>query len=207
LPAIWRNEGDLLKSDKIMHEEIEEIETEKKEEIEPPEKHEKITHKEQKLVADIEQRIGDMETQLKRVQAEFENYRKRTDKERQMLLSAGSAVMIEKLLPILDEMEVAVNAIHHEASTKEIKAGMEMLHKKFHSLLEKEGLIDMDSLGKTFDPYLHESVQRVEGDEDDKIVEVLKKGYLFKGGVLRHAMVIVSKKNTKEEEKEKKKDN
>jgi molecular chaperone GrpE len=171
-----------------------EIPTEKKEELEAPEKKAKIAHKEQKLVGDIEQRIGDLENQLKRVQAEFENYRKRTDKERQMLLSAGSAVMIEKLLPIMDEMEIAVDAIHHEADIKEIKSGMEMLHKKFHSLLEKEGLMEMDSLGKVFDPYRHEAVRRIEGDEDDKIVEVLKKGYLFKGGVLRHAMVVVSKK-------------
>jgi molecular chaperone GrpE len=179
-----------------------EIGTEKKEELQAPEKKAKITYKEQKMLGDVEKRVSDLEDQLKRVQAEFENYKKRTDKEREMLLSAGSAVMIEKLLPILDEMGVAVNAIHHEASTKEIKTGMEMLHKKFHSLLEKEGLQEMDSMGKTFDPYKHEAVQRIEGDEDDKIVEVLKKGYLFKGGILRHAMVVVSKKKEGEKKNE-----
>ena len=191
-----------MSKEKIMHEDIQEIDTQKNEEIEPPEKHEKIAHTEQKLVADIEVRISDLENQLKRVQAEFENYQKRTDKERQMLLSAGSAIMIEKLLPILDEMEIAVNAIHHEASIKEIKAGMEMLHKKFHSFLEKEGLQEMGSLGKTFDPYKHEAVKRVDGGEDDKIVEVLKKGYMYKGGVLRHAMVVVSKKPSQEKKPE-----
>jgi molecular chaperone GrpE len=178
-----------------------EIGTEKKEELQAPEKKKKISHEDQVLISNVEQRVDELETQLKRVQAEFENYRKRTDKEREMLLSAGSAVMIEKLLPILDEMEIAVDAIHHEASTQEIKSGMEMLHKKFHSLMEKEGLSEMDSMGKTFDPYRHEAVRKVEGEEDDRIVEVLKKGYLFKGGILRHAMVVVSKKNEKEEKK------
>jgi len=177
-----------------------EIGTEKREELDAPKIKEKIAHEDHLLLADVEERITGLENQLKRVQAEFENYRKRTDREREMLLSAGSALMVEKLLPILDEMEVAVNAIHHEASTKEIKAGLEMIHKKFRTLLEKEGLSEMESLGKAFDPYRHEAVRRVEGEEDDKVVEVLKKGYLFKGGILRHAMVVVSKKKDEMEQ-------
>lgn len=187
---------------KEMEQETQKLETEKKEELEAPEKKKKISHEDQKLVGSIEQRISELENQLKRVQAEFENYKKRTDKEREMLLSAGSAVMIEKLLPILDEMEIAVDAIHHNASVKDIKSGMEMLHKKFHSMLEKEGLSEMKTEGEIFDPYRHEAVRRVEGDEDNKIMEVLKKGYLFKGGVLRHAMVVVSKKKEEGEKKD-----
>jgi molecular chaperone GrpE len=198
----------MTKKEKIKHEEIMEIASEKKEEIEPPEKKKKISHEEQKLIESIEQRIGELEAQLKRVQAEFENYRKRTDREREMLLMAGSAGMIEKLLPVVGDMEVAIDAIHHKASAKEIKEGMEMLYKKFHSLLEKEGLSEMNLENQLFDPYMHEAIRRVEGDTDGKIVEVLKKGYLFKGNVLRHAMVVVSKKKeeTKEEEKKEEKE-
>jgi molecular chaperone GrpE len=193
-----------MSKDKIKHEDLMEISSEKKEEIEPPEKKEKIAHEDQKLVGSIEQRITELENQLKRVQAEFENYKKRTDREREMLLMAGSAGMIEKLLPVVGDMEVAIDAIHHKASAKEIKEGMEMLYKKFHSLLEKEGLSEMNLENQLFDPYMHEAIRRVEGDTDGKIVEVLKKGYLFKGNVLRHAMVVVSKK--KEEVKKEKKE-
>jgi molecular chaperone GrpE len=146
------------------------------------------------------QRISDLEEQVKRLQAEFENYKKRTAKERETLLSSGSAATIMKLLPVLDEMEVAIAAMAHDASAKGLKHGMEMLHKKFISILEKEGLGEMKALGDSFDPYRHEAVRTVEGGEDGKVAEVMKKGYLFKGNVLRHAMVVVTKK--KEDKKE-----
>lgn len=190
-------------TEKIEIKKKEEIPSEKKEELEAPEKTEKIAHEEPKLVEEaIEQRVSDLEDQLKRVQAEFENYRKRTERERETLLAGGSAMMIDKLLPILDEMDLAIQTIHHKASAKEIKEGMEMLHKKFHSMLEKEGLGEMNCENQAFDPYRHEAIRAVEGKEDGKIVEVLKKGYLFRGNVLRHAMVVVSKKIEEVKEKE-----
>jgi len=178
-------------------------EEQKKEPLPEPHKPGLIRHegqKEQKLVKESDaQRITDLEDQMKRLQAEFENYKKRTDREREMFLATGSAATIIKLLPVLDEMEVAVNAIHHKAGAQEIKAGMEMLHRKFLHILEKEGLGEMKALGEPFDPYRHEAVRTVEGREDGKVAEVVKKGYLFKGNVLRHAMVVVTKK--KEEAK------
>jgi len=169
--------------------------SEKKVEIAEPEKPEQIPHEEPKLIKESAgQRITDLENQLRRIQAEFENYKKRTDKEREMLRASGSAMMVMQLLPILDEMEVAVNSIHHNAGAKEVKAGMEMLYTKFVSLLNKEGVTEMKALGESFDPYKHEALRTVEGDDEGKVVEVMKKGYLYKGSVLRHAMVVVSRK-------------
>jgi len=154
-----------------------------------------LKHEEPKLIKETEgQRISDLEDQMKRLQAEFENYKKRTGKERETLMMAGSAATIIKLLPVLDEMEVATAAMIHDPSSKSLKHGVEMLHKKFIHVLEKEGLSEMKALGESFDPYRHEAVRTVEGKEDGKITEIMKKGYLFKGNVLRHAMVVVSKK-------------
>ncbi len=177
-----------------------ELGNEKKPEISAPEKKAQISHegqKEPKLVKESDvQRIVDLENQLKRVQAEFENYKKRTEKEKQMLMMAGSASMIMKLLPLFDEVEIAIGALHHKAEVKNIKQGMEMLHTKFHSVLDREGVSEMECLGKEFDPYMHEALRTVDADEtgDGKVVEVMKKGYLYKGNVIRHAMVAVGRK-------------
>ncbi len=161
-----------------------------------PEKPELIKHEEQKLIKETDaRRVDDLEDQLKRLQAEFENYRKRTAKEKEALMLAGSAVTIVKLLPVLDDMDAAIASIHQNAGAKEMRHGLEMLHKKFMHALEKEGVMEMKSLGGEFDPYRHEAVRTVEGKEDNKVVEVMKKGYLFKDNVLRHAMVVVSRKN------------
>ncbi len=152
-------------------------------------------HEEQKLIKESDaQRLSDLEGLVKRLQAEFENYRKRTDKERETLLMSGSASMIMKLLPVLDDMEIALAASHKDASAKETRHGFEMLHRKMLQVLEKEGLSEMKALGEQFDPYRHEAVRTADADEDGKVVEVLKKGYLFRGNVLRHAMVVVGKK-------------
>jgi len=174
---------------------------EQKGQLGTPEKNKEIPHEAQKLIKEtVEQRVSDLEGQLKRLQAEFENYKKRTDREKEMLLAGGSAAMIYKLLPFMDEMEVAVEAIHHKASVKDVKTGMEMLSKKLRATLEKEGLSEMKASDESFDPYLHEAVRTVEGESDGKVVKVMKKGYLFRGNVLRHAMVVVSRK--KEEKPE-----
>jgi molecular chaperone GrpE len=160
-----------------------------------PDKPELIKHEEPKLIKETDaERMADLENQLKRLQAEFENYQKRTAKERETLMLAGSAATIRNLLPILDELEIAIAATQQNAGAKEMRHGLEMLHKKFLHALEKEGLVEMKSVGEAFDPYRHEAVRTVEGKEDNKIVEVMKKGYLFKDNVLRHAMVVVSRK-------------
>jgi len=151
--------------------------------------------KEPKLIKETDaQRISDLEDQMKRLQAEFENYKKRTAKEKEALAAIGSASTILKLLPVLDEMEVAMAAMTHDESAKSMRHGVEMLHRKLLAVLEKEGLAEMRALGESFDPYRHEALRTVDGKEEGKVAEVMKKGYLFKGNILRHAMVVVTKK-------------
>jgi molecular chaperone GrpE len=137
--------------------------------------------------------ISDMEDRLKRLAADFENFKKRTDREHMSLKDNASAVLLSKILPITDEFGIAV-AHAEKASDNEFKQGIEMIYRKLIETLKKEGVEEMKALGEKFDPYLHDAIKAETGEKEDKVVEVLQKGYLFKGKVLRHAKVVVSKK-------------
>lgn len=135
----------------------------------------------------------DLQDQLKRLAADFDNFKKRTAKEQEALKDNTNAVMLSKLLPVIDEFGIAITQME-KAKDKEFKDGITMIYNKLIETMKTEGLEEMRVMGETFDPYKHDSVKVVEGKEDDKIVEVVQKGYLFKGKILRHAKVIVSKK-------------
>jgi molecular chaperone GrpE len=129
---------------------------------------------------------------LRRLAAEFDNYKKRAAKEKLESEGRGVAKMIENLLPFLDELEMA-DAAAEKSQDEALKSGMRMLCSKFRGILEKEGLSGMNPVGEKFDPYRHEAVMREgSGEEEGTIVKVLRKGYLLDGKILRHAMVSVS---------------
>jgi molecular chaperone GrpE len=163
---------------------------------------------EQKLFDELKldkeaQKIKDLEDRLLRLQAEFENHRKRSEKEHAELSVSSKGLLITELLSVVEQFELA---LAHEKAKSEFRAGMEMIYKNLLAVLSKEGLKEMDCLGKPFDPYYHEAVRQTDG-EDGKVIEVIHKGYLFRGKVLRHAKVTVGNGNhtKKEEKKEEKK--
>jgi molecular chaperone GrpE len=120
---------------------------------------------------------------LRRVKAEFDNYKKRTSRERVELADRANAQLADKLLPVLDACDAAVE---HGAE------GVEPISKSLVDVLEKEGLERMDPVGELFDPNLHDAVMHEDGDGGDPIViESFRTGYLWKGQVLRPAMVKV----------------
>lgn len=166
--------------------------TEKQEALSEPIQQEKLVGEENKLLKETDvQRIKDLEDTLKRLQADFDNFRKQNERERQDLLKLGSTVFILKLLPIVDELEHALNeAKKHDAKEH---AGLETTYKNFMKVLEGESVREMKCIGESFDPYKHEAVKQEESDlPSGKIVSVLKKGYYINDRVLRHAIVIVS---------------
>jgi len=138
-------------------------------------------------------RLKELEDRMVRLQAEFENFKKRSAKENDQLRESANADLLLKLLPIMDEFELAIGHID-QVKHKEFRHGIEMIYSKLRDLVNKEGAVEMDSLGKSFDPYKHDAIRQVEGEEG-KIVEVIQKGYLFKDKVLRHAKVVVGKGN------------
>jgi molecular chaperone GrpE len=131
---------------------------------------------------------------LKRLKAEFENYRKRVLKEQTSLIERASASVVERLLPILDNFELALMAAERTQDYEAMVKGVEMVFGELIDILHKEGLQRIDALGKPFDPEKHEAVLEI-GDgpaEGEQVVgEVLRPGYELKGRVIRPAMVKV----------------
>jgi molecular chaperone GrpE len=125
---------------------------------------------------------------LRRVQAEFDNFRKRTFKERQQLEARGKKRVVEQLLPVLDNFERAI--AHGEGG-----AGVELVFRELRSLLEGEGLAEIPAEGESFDPQVHEAVESVEDTDVDEptITQVYRRGYSFGGDVVRPAMVVVAR--------------
>ncbi|MFH2106693.1 MAG: nucleotide exchange factor GrpE [Candidatus Micrarchaeota archaeon] len=158
-----------------------EIANEKKELLEK-QKEELIEHKEQKLLSN--KKVDELTNDLKRVMAEFDNYKKRSEKEKFEFARIANAEIIKQLLNVLDELEITMQHVKDK--------GVEMVYANLVAILKANGLVEMND--KKFDPYKHEAIKQVEGDDEGKIIETIKKGYTLNGVVLRHALVIVSKK-------------
>ncbi len=142
-------------------------------------------------------KVKKLEDNLMRLAADFDNYKKRAEKENDLLKQVYVAESLRKLLPIADDFDIAISHME-KAPEKEFKHGMELIYAKILDLLKREGIEEMGSKNEMFDPYKHEAIRYEEGDEG-KIIEVVQKGYLFKGNVLRYAKVIVGKEEEKDD--------
>ena len=135
----------------------------------------------------------DLQSTLVRRQADFENYRKRVEREKETERHRGIEGLIESLLPVLDGFDRALTE-HGDAAYEEHRKGFELINRQFHDILAKRGLEKIDAVGKEFDPNLHHAVDRVETKDqaDGTVIEVFQQGYTFHGRVLRPAMVRVA---------------
>lgn len=155
-----------------------------------------------KQLAEKEKIIQDYTNHLKRLQAEFENYIKRTDKERCDLQEFVKQKLILKLLIIVDQFRSALEQLkQHQQVPEEFTKGVEMIFNNFHKVIEEEGVREIVCKGKALDPYKHEVMLQINTDEypENTIVDELQKGYMFNDKVLRYAKVSISKpKNNKQ---------
>lgn len=128
---------------------------------------------------------------LQRLQAEFENYKKREEREKGQLSSYVKSQLVSSLLPVIDDMERLLK--HKESDEKNVMDGVSAIYMKLLSILEKEGLEPIESMGKVFDPMVHEAVSVERGNDDmhNVILDEWEKGYTFKSKLLRPAKVIV----------------
>jgi molecular chaperone GrpE len=135
----------------------------------------------------------DLKELLLRRQAEFDNFRKRTERERSEYLQYAGMEMVKEMLPVLDDFE---RALKTEAGSAEYARGVEMIYNRMFESLKKLGLEPMDTAGKAFDPHLHQAIDRVETKdaEDNTVLSEYQRGYNFKGKLLRPAMVKVAVK-------------
>jgi molecular chaperone GrpE len=128
----------------------------------------------------------------KRLQADFENYRKRVVREQTALVERASEGLVEQLLPVLDNFELTLQNVDASAD-EQIRKGVELVYADLIAVLEKNGLERIDALGAPFDPNEHEAVMQEDGDGEPIVGQVLRTGWKLKGRVLRPSMVKVSK--------------
>lgn len=156
-----------------------------------------IQEKIMKLEAELTQakaKANEHYDHLLRLQAEFDNFRKRTQKEKTELIKYAAERLVADLLPVLDNFERAASAAKVNSDITAFSQGVDMIFRQLHSVLTKEGLKAVEAVGQPFDPNIHEAVLRIDSDEhpENTCVEELQKGYYLKDKVLRPSMVKVS---------------
>lgn len=150
------------------------------------------------------QEVERLQDRLVRLQAEFENYKKRMAREKAEFLKFATEGLLLEFLPVLDNLERALASARAEASGREaVVEGIDMIARLFRATLDKAGVTPMDAVGKPFDPGFHQAVVQVDspGGPDHVVLEEIQKGYLLEGRVLRAAMVKVSRAATPEAER------
>ena len=148
-----------------------------------------LTEQMQKLAAEKQ----DLTNTLVRLQADFDNYRKRTEKERDQARHRGVENLIEQLLPVLDGFDRAL-AAHDDPAYEDYRKGFELIRKQLWDLLAKQGVHRIESVGKEFDPNVHHAVEHVPTNDypDGAVIDEFQPGYMFHHRVLRPAMVRVA---------------
>ena len=135
--------------------------------------------------------IEELQDRLKRQMAEFDNFRKRTQKEKAAMYEIGAKDIIEKILPVLDNFERGLAAVPEDEKGSSFAEGIEKIYKQFVKTLEDAGVESIEAVGKQFDPNLHNAVMHVEDEKygENEIAMELQKGYKYRGSVVRHSMV------------------
>ena len=149
-----------------------------------------FSKKKDKKVTALEEKVAELEDRTKRQMAEFENFRKRTEKEKSQMFETGAKSVIEKILPVIDNFERGLAAIEPD-NKDSFYDGMCMIHKQMLSELEKIGVTPIEAVGKEFDPNFHNAVMQVESDEFESgiVAQELQKGYMYRDTVVRYSMV------------------
>ena len=141
-----------------------------------------------------DEKIEELTDRVKRQMAEFDNFRKRTEKEKSAMYEVGAKDIIEKILPVIDNFERGLSAVTEEQKDDSFVTGMEMVYKQIMTTLDGVGVKVIEAVGQEFNPDLHNAVMHVEDEEagENIIVEEFQKGYTYRDSVVRHSMVKVA---------------
>lgn len=139
--------------------------------------------------------LGEMKDKYIRMYSEFENFRRRTAKEKIELIQNASQSVLKELLPVVDDFERAQASFETVTELEPIKEGVSLVFDKLKNTITRQGLTPMEAHGKTFDVELHECITQIDAEEDmkGKVVDVIEKGYLLNDKVVRYAKVVVGK--------------
>lgn len=176
-------------------EEKKEEETSAKEEKEPAKENKlkRFGKKKDKTVEKLEEKLADLEDKRVRQLAEFENFRKRSEKEKSAMFETGAKSVVEKILPVVDNFERGLAGLSEEERKQPFAEGMNMVYKQLITELEKLEVKPIEAVGCEFNPELHNAVMQVESEEYESgiIAQELQKGYTYRDSVVRHSMVAV----------------
>ena len=173
-------------------------EEEQAEDREPEEESDKVSlfggKKLKKEIAKKAEQISELTDRNMRLMAEFDNYRKRTEKEKAAMYGMGAKDVVEKILPVIDNFERGFSLVAEEDMEDPFTQGMEKIYKQFLTVLEGLGVTPIEAVGKEFDPNYHNAVMHVDDENygENIVVEEFQKGYLYKDSVVRHSMVKVA---------------
>ncbi len=145
-------------------------------------------------VDELEVNLAELNDKYLRLFSEFDNYRKRTNKERLDLLNTASEEVISDLLPVIDDFERGIKALNENDALESSVEGMTLIYNKLLGILTKKGLKPMKSIGETFDTDFHEAITNIPAPSEDlkgKVIDEIEKGYLLNGKVTRFAKVVV----------------
>lgn len=184
-----------VQAEETTAEEIKDTETdsESKEEDKKEKKADKKKAKADKKQDALKEKVEELEDRVKRQMAEFENFRKRTEKEKTAMFETGAKSVIEKILPVVDNFERGLASVPEEEKGGAFAQGMEMIYKQLMQELEKMEVKPIPAVGEEFNPDFHNAVMQVESDEYESgvIAQELQKGYTYRDSVVRHSMVAV----------------
>ena len=141
-----------------------------------------------------QEEIDELSNRLLRLQADFDNFRKRTEKEKSTMYEMGAKDIIERMLPVVDNFERGLASIPEGEKNTAFAEGMEKIYKQFQKVLEDAGVKAIEAAGQPFDPNFHNAVMHVEDESlgENIVAEELQKGYMYRDSVVRHSMVKVA---------------
>ncbi len=143
----------------------------------------------------LQEEVNSLKDKYLRLAAEYDNYRKRTLKEKQELIKTAGQDILVNLLPVVDNFDRALETIEASEDIDAVKEGIHLIYKGFVDFLKQKGVTEIDALGKPFDAELHEAVQQVPAQSEEqkgKVIAVVQKGYMLNDKVIRHAKVVVA---------------
>lgn len=178
--------------EKELEEEIEES-SQEKEQAKAEKKIFKKKEKEEKKKDKAKEKIEELEDRVKRQMAEFDNFRKRSEKEKSAMFETGAKSVIEKILPVVDNFERGLQSVGEEEKGSAFADGMQMIYKQLMTELENLGVTPIEAVGTEFNPDLHNAVMQVASEEYESgiVAQELQKGYKYRETVVRHSMVAV----------------
>lgn len=175
---------------------IEKNVAEKKEETKEEKKDDKKAKKDKThdQIEKLEKEIAEIKDKHLRLQAEFDNFRKRTLKEKMELLKSGGETVLTSILPVIDDLDRALAAFREVGDENPFKQGVTLIYNKFQEFLKQNGIKEIDAKGKEFDTDLHEAITKIPAPAEElkgKVVDVIQKGYLLNEKVIRFARVVI----------------